>query len=454
MNKSARISVKIRKHDSKNVLKEEPTKETIKEEVKEEMKDNHHKQFFKKLHIRMPIEKIILTEEEKIEISSINKKIEDLKRSEKPKIEDHRQNLTKIDNNISTKINSKRNFQQNIMDEILSEHPDLSEIIENFESVEDLKRRISELKRNRIDLCKQRQIINDRQNNFQHRFGFRSLFEVENRISELSDEIEVSTLSNKELKRKLAEIDRLKENLKNFQRFDNDDNDLEDINEEIEKISEDINHLSEIIHIFESKTDNIESLNEEIDSLFDAKVEQRNQFHNSIKLFRNIPNEIRALEYERDCIYFLSERRMNEQRANDRKNRLEKIKLHPNQNKIDIARALMEYLNQFKIQNDDDNENSFNQNKNSQSNLNEENDEDEFSMMIRNVRNNRNAKRISKTKKSSKFSFSLETVQQFVTLGLNPPSSVDSIPQSITQLNSIITTFEAQPLVSLYDILS
>jgi hypothetical protein len=145
---------------------------------------------------------------------------------------------------------------------------------------------------------------------------------------------------------------------------------------------------------------------------------------------------------------------MNEQRANDRKNRLEKIKLHPNQNTIDIARALIEYLNQFKIQNDDHNENSFNQNKNSQSNLNEKNDEDEFSMMIRNVRNNRNAKRISKTKKSSKFSFSLETVQQFVTLGLNPPSSVDSIPQSITQLNSIITTFEAQPLVSLYDILS
>jgi hypothetical protein len=140
---------------------------------------------------------------------------------------------------------------------------------------------------------------------------------------------------------------------------------------------------------------------------------------------------------------------MIEQRSIERKNRLEKIKLHPNQEKIDTARALIEYLNQ--IQNKTDDENSFTQNKSNQNFLNE-NEDDEFSMMIRNVRNNRNQKRISKTKKSSNLSFSLKTIEQFMTLGLNAPSSVENIHQTIDQLNSIVSTFEAEPLISLYDI--
>jgi hypothetical protein len=184
-------------------------------------------------------------------------------------------------------------------------------------------------------------------------------------------------------------------------------------------------------------------------SLLDENVEQQQQEN---QLFQNIGNEIRSLEYERSCIYFVAERRMLVQRSNDHKKQLQKIKIHPNQMKIDTARAVIEYLNTVRNQTNHDEENiRSDENSSNQNN----NDDDEFSMMIQNVRNvqnKRNMKRNSKTKKSSDLSFSLETIQQFVTLGLNPPSSINDFHQTITQLNYIISTFEAEPLVSLYDL--
>jgi hypothetical protein len=197
-------------------------------------------------------------------------------------------------------------------------------------------------------------------------------------------------------------------------------------------------------------------------SLLDENVEQQQQQQEN-QLFQNIGNEIRSLEYERSCIYFVAERRMYVQCSNDHKEQKKKIKNHPNQKKIDTARALTEYLNTIRNQTNHDeenirsDENSSNHNDHNENNENNNNDDDddEFSMMIQNVRNvqnKRNAKRNSKTKKSSNLSFSLETIQQFVTLGLNPPSSINDFHQTITQLNHIISTFEAEPLVSLYDL--
>jgi hypothetical protein len=400
---------------------------------KEETNKHNHISTFRKLPIRMPIEKIILTDEEIIEILTINKEIDDLQ--------------------------TLKTIEQNVLEEIISLHPDLSEIIYEFKNIDNMSRRISELKNNRIYLCKQRENVIDRQKKIEQQFGFRSSFDVENRISELLDEIEFSTMSNKQLKQKLAEIDRLKERLRVLQRFDDVDNDLEELNEEIESISEEIKNLSEIISIIDSKLDLNPNLNEEIKFLFKERNDQQNQINNSVKYFNNIDNKIERLKHEKNSIYFLGERRMNEQHSNDRKMRLQKIKVHPNQKKIDIARALVEYLNRFQTQtqtqtqtqSENNNENVDTQNQNNQ---NCSNDDDEFSMMIRNTRNNRNPKQISKTKKSSNFSFSfsLETIDQFMTLGLNLPSSLENIHQTITHLNSIIETFEAEPLVTLYDI--
>lgn len=289
----------------------------------------------------------------------------------------------------------------------------------------------------------------------------RSADQISDEIDEINYQIETETLSNQQLREKLAKIENLKKMRSKL-------SDVGDIDTQINRLRDSENELFQRIHELREQRSQLydfknsfkndqkdasakndefkkerDALHAQLNDLQKQVVEQRrlkqefmDQYYAEKKETAIKRNELALLNNQRLQVYQEAERHMDLLEKGARQAGPIQERRNPYTQKIDAAKSLVSFLENMTQQDSVEDQKIKDQGKASTQSQKD---------LIASIRKpskkeRKNAKKSQNEEKRKpiKFDYSLETIRQFVLVEVKQPNKEDEIPETIKKLNDLI----------------
>jgi chromosome segregation ATPase len=284
----------------------------------------------------------------------------------------------------------------------------------------------------------------------QHELGIKSRDDAESRIEELNHQMETETLSNQELKKKLAEVDRIQSNFKKLEV-------LEEMREELDSArARDAELIAEIGALRLDRNTALErsksvkeaghSVSRRLDEMKQAekavyerireqkkligdKIQQRkeieHEFWEARRAYRAKVQQSTELLHEKRKIYAEAERIMLQMEEGRRKVGEIKERKNPNEVQITAANALISYLEKCLSEMGAKPEEKLDGGKKGSKDVID---------FLKGLHKPSKKQKEKKSAKPQPLSHSLQTMSQFMAVDIVPPTTADQIPACLASL--------------------
>jgi len=432
---------------------------------------NHHQPNKQKLPIiklnRDPKD-IKLNEEQAKQVSELSSKIDAIGKVEMPNNEIFEKKKEEFDKNISDlygKISQTRSSldeNQKKKEEFIKVHfPHTKEINETNEKIKKINDILNPIQEKFNKIKESRKSLISTKSEMKNKSHGRSADQISDEIDEINYQIETETLSNQQLREKLAKIENLKKirsKLSDVGDIDTQINRLRDSENElfqrIHELREQRSQLYDFKNSFKNDQKDASAKNDEFKKERDALHAQLNDLQKQVVEQRRLKqefmdqyyaekketaikrNELALLNNQRLQVYQEAERHMDLLEKGARQAGPIQERRNPYTQKIDAAKSLVCFLENMTQQDSVEDQKIKDQGKASTQSQKD---------LIASIRKpskkeRKNAKKSQNEEKRKpiKFDYSLETIRQFVLVEVKQPNKEDEIPETIKKLNDLI----------------
>ena len=419
-----------------------------------------------------PINEIKLNEVQAAKIKEIDEEIKAIGKITEPPREEFDKRIKTIDETIASLNSQITTYHQQIeaqqklrTDYINKNNPNVAQLSEMGEHIKEKIEKRNQIRDEIKSIDDQFVDAKKKLESLRNKTGFRTKEQAEARIDEIDQRVETSTLGNNELKKLLAERDRITQNINLFEKFaplqkilDTSRERKNGLYESLHKINDELKESTEKRDVAREQKgqiyaetkkykDQIDLFRDKIKELTEQKNIQRKEKDNAFKEQNKAYDEYRTklqqkndLEYQKNVIYCEAERTMVQVLEGLKKIGEIKERVNPHQKEIQSAQALIQYLETLLDQADDKKEE---QKIKKGKTVNQAELALIASCKATNKKGKKNRKEQSAKAKSSNLTHSLLTISQFSELDLTAPTKLSEIPEIIKLLQEKVNNWKA-----------